>query len=104
MHIKNSRVENSILFHLSRGEEAERTKLLDVSLYPQYINLTTYPVLYGNSNEAVTVRIDDLAHILLPVTSTIAPTMDPNKDWKLPSVLEVGRIHVKEEAVFTARW
>jgi hypothetical protein len=56
----------------------------------------TYPILNRDSNEIVTVLIDDLTHILLPVSKPISTTMDSDKHWKLGFLLAPRRIHVEK--------
>lgn len=62
----------------------------------------TYSILNRNSDKVVIVRVDDLTHVLLPVASSIPTAVNPDEYWKFPSSLEVGGIHVEEQAIFTA--
>jgi hypothetical protein len=52
--------------------------------------------LDGDGDETVTIIVDDLSHVLLPVSKPISTTMDSDKHWKLGFLLAPRRIHVEK--------
>ena len=78
--IEQASVDNAVSHDFIRRQEPKSSKLGLISVFPyRYCLDAAYAILYGNSNEAVVVCIDDGAHILITLSHPITSTMDPHQ-------------------------
>lgn len=85
--VQKTRVWGSIPVELIRGKETKGAK----------------SVIHGNSHKLVSIRRNQRSQVVVPITLSIATTVDPNKHWQSGLAGDVRRrLYVEEQAVLAA--